>query len=184
MNPVLQAIADRRSIRKYEDRAIDAQTLEALLEAAFQAPSARNSQPWHLTLLTDPDAIQSLSDDGIALLSSMSPEPLPYTHLFHHAPCVIAIANDAQNDWSPVDVGIMSQTIALAAQSLGLGSCIIGLIKPLFHPDVNPAAKDAEAKYYARFGVPEGYRIGLAVALGYPTKVPEARPRAVKLTRV
>lgn len=184
MNAALQTIADRRSIRNYENRPVDDATLDALVEALFQAPSARNRQPWHVTLIRDKEVIQSLSDDGIAAHTAFNGEPPAYTHLFHRAPCVITIASDTTNDWSSVDAGILSQTIALAAQSLGLGSCIIGLIRTLFHPDMNPNIKQAEAKYYPRFGVPEGYRIGLSVSIGYAAETPGARPRETKLTRV
>lgn len=52
-NPVLDAIAARRSIRAYAKEQITSEQLDAILAAGLAAPSARNTQPWHFTAVQD-----------------------------------------------------------------------------------------------------------------------------------
>ena len=52
-NPVLSAIFQRRSIRKYTDQPVESEKLELLLQAAMAAPSAMNSKPWEFVVITD-----------------------------------------------------------------------------------------------------------------------------------
>lgn len=46
------AIYDRRSIRKYQDREVSAEYIEQLIDAARMAPSAKNRQPWKYIVYT------------------------------------------------------------------------------------------------------------------------------------
>ena len=47
----LEAIANRRSIRKFESRPIPREDIERVITAAIQAPSAKNAQPWRFVVL-------------------------------------------------------------------------------------------------------------------------------------
>ena len=49
-----EVIKARRSIRKYQDRPVEREKINACLEAARLAPSACNSQPWHYIVIDDP----------------------------------------------------------------------------------------------------------------------------------
>ncbi len=51
MNPVLETIKSRRSVRKYQSRQIKDEELEKILEAAIYAPSGHNDQSWHFTII-------------------------------------------------------------------------------------------------------------------------------------
>ena len=55
------AIYDRRSIRKYQDREVPAEYIEQLIDAARMAPSAKNRQPWKYIVYTG-DGKQKLTD--------------------------------------------------------------------------------------------------------------------------
>ena len=46
------AIYDRRSIRKYQDREVPTEYIEQLIDAARMAPSAKNRQPWKYIVYT------------------------------------------------------------------------------------------------------------------------------------
>ncbi len=48
-------VATRRTIREFSDEAIDAEVIRACIEAAGQAPSGANMQPWHFEVIGDPD---------------------------------------------------------------------------------------------------------------------------------
>ncbi len=55
-------VRERRSIRRYTDRQIPHELLEALLEAARWAPSAHNRQPWRFCVVTDQALKQRLAE--------------------------------------------------------------------------------------------------------------------------
>ena len=61
MNPVLQNILDRHSCRSFTEQPVESEKLQDLLTAAVWAPSGRNEQSWHFTLLANTEKIQALA---------------------------------------------------------------------------------------------------------------------------
>lgn len=61
MNPVFQAIRDRRAIRRYSAKVVPDELLLELLELANRAPSGFNLQPWHFIVVRDPNIKKLLS---------------------------------------------------------------------------------------------------------------------------
>ena len=57
---VMDAIFQRRSIRNYQDKAVDEETILSLLKAATAAPTAANCQPWEFIVVNDPDKLSEL----------------------------------------------------------------------------------------------------------------------------
>ncbi|MBR5046614.1 MAG: nitroreductase family protein, partial [Eubacterium sp.] len=51
----------RISVRKYTDKSVEPEKINAILKAAMQAPSAGNQQPWEFYVVTDPDTIARLA---------------------------------------------------------------------------------------------------------------------------
>lgn len=165
---VLQAIRERRSIRRFEDRAVAPELLEELLEAARWAPSWGNSQCWEIVVVGDPGDKERLA----ALLSPKNPGSLAVSN----APLILAVAgrqktagyykNEAKtvyDDWLLYDLGILTQTICLAAHALGLGTVIVGSF------DHRTAAE--------MLAIPEGYSLVSLIPLGYPAHSPAPPPR-------
>ena len=58
---VFEAIQQRRSIRSYQDKPVEREKLEKILEAGRLAPSARNIEPWHFIAVTDSEKRKALS---------------------------------------------------------------------------------------------------------------------------
>lgn len=176
---VLQAISNRRSHRKYEERQISEETLNAILTAALESPSARNRQPWHFSVVQDKELIQEVHDAAADMGRGGSPRFTdPDFQMFYHAPTVIFIFGEKDNPWSQVDCGIAVENIALAAEGLGVGSVILGLPKPAFMGE-----KAAELK--ARLQCPEGYDFVIAISLGYSTDSKDAHEKnAEKVSRI
>ena len=112
-NAVLQAIADRRSNRGYAPRQLTEEELSAILTAAMQAPSARNSQPWHFSVVQNAALLKEFSDDYNALQSADPGRDI----LFFAAPTVVFISTpiEAPTKFSQIDCGIAAQNMALAA---------------------------------------------------------------------
>nr|WP_314466324.1 nitroreductase [uncultured Clostridium sp.] len=168
-NPVLKAIADRRSIRAYQPQQITKEQLEALLTAAEQSPSANDVQPWHFSVVQNTDILGELS---IETNSHYNRED----DAFYGASTVIFLSySETDEDWACYDCGIAAQTIALAAHSIGLGSVIIGLTKPAFNGE-----RGEYFKNLLKF--PDSNNFTVAIAIGIPTATKEAHP--IKPNRV
>ena len=58
----MQAIFNRRSIRKYTDEKVPEELIEQLLRAGMAAPSAGNGQPWHFIVIDDRDVLEEITE--------------------------------------------------------------------------------------------------------------------------
>jgi len=177
---VLETIAKRRSHRKYAERQLPEETLQAILSAALESPSARNRQPWHFSVVQDRALIQAVHD-AAAEATGRNGSPRyadPDFQIFYYAPTVIFIFGEKDNAWAPVDCGIAVENIALAAEGLGVGSVILGLPKPAFSGE-----KAEELK--ARLQCPEGYEFVIAISLGFSTDEKDAHEKhPEKISRI
>lgn len=110
---LIDLLRSRRSIRKYQDRPVEPEKLDLLIEAALRSPSSRGRRPWELVVVTDPDVITRLAvakPDGAAFLAE--------------APLVIAVCADTtRSDVWIEDASILMTLLHLEAHDLGLGSC-------------------------------------------------------------
>ena len=108
-NPVLQAIADRRSNRGYKPEQITPEQLKIILDAGEQAPSARNAQPWHFTVVQNPAINKEVSDATAKALNRDTAGDI-----FYGAPTVIYLSCDPDaHKWTRLDCGIAVQNMAL-----------------------------------------------------------------------
>ncbi len=131
------AIAGRRAVRDYLPAPVDERTIGRLIDAAIQAPSAINQQPWTFTVVRDPAVLDRISRDAKAFMldalqgdrhaASMRQHLAdPGFHIFYHAPALILISAAAQGPWIVEDCALAAQNLMLAAFAAGLGSCWIG----------------------------------------------------------
>ena len=177
MNEVLNAIHARRSTRGFNDVQLTEDELQALVDAALAAPSARNTQMWHFSVVQNKELLRAFSREAAELMNQNQPvgsrgrfDEKGYD-LFYHAPTVIFISRPkaCANEFVDIDCGIACENIALAAQSLGLGSVIVGCARMLFHTE--------RGAYYNRaFEFPEGYEFSVAIVVGHNTVTKEAHP--------
>ena len=161
---VLQAISNRRSHRAYKSEQLPEEVLTAILTAGMEAPSAKNKQPWHFSVVQDAELIQEVHDEAMKNMREGMAYPQfknPDFQIFYYAPTVIFVFGDKENHWTQVDCGIATQNMVLAAEAQGLGSVILGLPLPAFEGD-----KADELR--TRLDCPEGYDFVLAISLGYP----------------
>ena len=177
MNEVLKAIQERRSTRGFNDDQLTDEQLQALIDAALASPTARNTQMWHFSVVQNRELLDEFSRDAAALVAASMPEGTRGRfedrnfHLFYHAPTVIFISRPAEcaNRFVEVDCGIACENIVLAAQSMGLGSVIVGMAMDLF-------LSERGAYYNRAFDIPEGYQFSIAVVVGNNTVTKEAHP--------
>ena len=164
-NPVLEAIAARRSVRGYKPEPLTQEQLDILMHAAEQAPSARNLQPWHFTVVRNKDLLKEISDE-----TNKQMKREPAADVFYGAPAVIFLSSDPEaHQWSRLDCGIAVENIALAAHAIGLGSVIIGICYMAFDGERG-------AEFSKRLQFPEKYSFAVSIAVGVPTTTKEAHP--------
>lgn len=146
---VWEAIQQRHSVRRYQDKPVEPEKIERLMEAARLAPSAGNRQEWRFVVVTDADMRQKLvpAANGQEFVGQ--------------APVVIA-ACSVDNEHvmpcgqlsAPIDVAIALEHIALQATEEGLGTCWVGAFD--------------EAAVKRLLGIPESVRVVELMPLGYP----------------
>ena len=133
-----EAIHGRRAVREYTTARVDQGLVQQLIEAAIQAPSALNRQPWLFTIISDQHLLAEISEKSKAyLLATLSNGSLgqlrkmledPDFHLFYHAPSLIVIsASQTGARWAVEDCALAAENLMLAAFASGLGTCWIGL---------------------------------------------------------
>lgn len=153
----------RRSVRQYQDRTVEPEKVDLLVEAALRSPSSRGFNPWDFVVVNDPEIIDRLSKSkphGASFLA--------------HAPLAIAVCADpGKSDVWVEDVSIAAIILHLAASDLGLGSCWIQLRKR-DHDDAR-AAGDYAAEV---LGLPTGRLVSAIIAIGYPARQPAPHPNA------
>ena len=169
MQEFLEIVKGRRSIRKYEDRPVPPEALDAVLEAVRWAPSWANTQCWELVVVTDPSIKAQIQ-------ASLPPKGNPALNAVVQAPVLLALCGKLNTsgfykdqvttkfgDWFMFDLGIACQNICLTAHALGLGTVVVGL----FDHD----------KARAVLKLPEGCELVALIPLGYPAKISSAPNR-------
>ncbi len=156
---VLDVIKERFSVRSFEDRSVESEKIEALLEAARLAPSARNLQVCHFVVLEDEKKREQLTDicKGQKFVSQ--------------APITIAVCA-TNSDYTMtcghkanlIDAAIVGEHIALQAVALGLGSCWIGAFY--------------QEKMAKLIDLPKDYEVVALLPIGYPATT--KKPRKLK----
>ena len=176
MNPVLDTISARRSHRAYEKTPLSEEQMRLILKAAVESPSARNGQPWHFTVVTDQQLLNDINRETRNEIMKKDPaqrnrrfEDSDY-HVFYHAPAVIFIFGEKSFGWTAVDCGIAVQNMALAAESLGLGSVILGLPQAAFTTDKADALRE-------KLACPATHDFVIALAIGTPADTKDAHPQ-------
>jgi nitroreductase len=189
---LLKLIRLRRSIRQFSDRAVSRQDLGRLFEAARWAPSNHNRQPWHFLVIEDKEQIAQLAETirrGLTdKLKSLPAEAaayvgdsMHYATFFANAPVLLAVFHKQPLNVSgpllaglknpdlvsgePLSAAMAVQNLLLAAQALGLGTCV--LTGPLLVQDGLARALQG----------PAGHDLTCFVVLGHPAASPAAPPR-------
>jgi nitroreductase len=165
---LMQAIRERRSIRKFEDRPVCEATVAQLMEAVMCSPSWANTQCWELVQVKDPAKRE--------MLQQTISKGNPATKAIISAPALFVICGRLNSsgyyngvvttkfgDWFMFDLGIACQSLCLAAYDLGLGTVIVGLFD-----------HDAAGKV---IGLPQGHEVVAMIPAGYPAQEVKAPKR-------
>ncbi len=155
----LEFVSNRQSVRAYDtQRPVEKEKIERILKAAQLAPSACNSQPWHIIVVDDPDLKNRVAD-------ATSARALGMNHFTKQAPVHLVLVEEKvnlssgiggwvkQKDYAQMDLGVIAAHIILAAHAEGLGSCILGWFN-------EPAMREL-------LSIPESKRVWLDITIGY-----------------
>lgn len=156
---LMEQIKKRYSVRSYQNRPVEKNKLDAVLEAARLAPSAKNFQEWRFVVVQDAETRQRLV-------------PAANNQAFiGQAPVVIAccatnceyVMRCGQLSY-PIDLAIAIDHMTLQAVEEGLGTCWVG---SFFEDQVKNV-----------LGIPKGIRVVELLALGYPADQPRPKNRS------
>ena len=157
----LEVIEKRHSVRKYSDRLVEKELLDAIVKVAQTAPSSRNSKSSAFMIIEDRDTLDALSqmrDYGASPLKS--------------AQAAILVRGDESKTARWVDNCAISATfIQLAVTAMDLASCWIHINGRLCLKD-EPDGRKSDDYVRELLGIREGLRPYCAVAIGYPEEVP------------
>jgi len=155
---LFEAIRERRSVRSYQDRPVEDEKLNQVLEAARLAPSAGNRQEWRFVVVRD------------AGLRARLMEAARGQQFVGDAPVVIVACAPEHGHIMTcghpsflIDVSIALEHMALAARALGLGTCWVGAFE--------------QRKVRDALGIPDSVEVVQLMALGYPTEWPGPKDR-------
>lgn len=169
-NPVLKALMDRRSVRAYTREPVSQEMLDAVLTCAINAPSAMNLQPWHLTVVKNRAWLDevNLAIREAVLEGKPGTTFAPDDDFFYHAPLAVFVSS--KDGGGGTDCGMLTENFLIAAQALGLGTCVVGMA--MF------AMRGRQSKRFMDdLHMPEGHVPHYAIILGHPAETPEAKPR-------
>lgn len=166
MNQVLEVIKRRRTTRKFKEEQLKEEELSLIMEAAIHAPSGHNSQPWHFTVIQNKELLDELN-----VLTKESIKDFPIEHVrklatnekfnvFYNAPTVVLVSGKVDGHTTIQDCSAATENILLAAESLDIGACWVGLITLLFN---SPEFEKIKSK----LNIPEGFKALHAIDLGY-----------------
>ncbi len=115
----IEAIKNRRSVRKYKADEVSDEHLQILLEAAMLAPSAGNAQPWEFIIVKSKEAREKIAQVN------------PFAQMAIEAPLSIIVCGNLKEEKYPgfwqQDCSAALQNLMLAAVELGLGTVWTGV---------------------------------------------------------
>lgn len=176
---LFEAVRTRRSVRKYSDKPVEDEKLQAVLEAVRLAPSWANMQCWRMVVVKDKSVKEKISELSF-VESYFSPKGYkanPSKKALADAPVVIVLCADpAQSgairgqDYYLTDCGIAAENLMLAARAEGLGSVFVGIYE--------------EEKLKQALNIPASIRIAGLFPLGYPLEEKKDGPPRKPLSEI
>ena len=142
-----EAIAGLRVVRRFEDRPLADEDLNAIIAAGRRAGSSKNQQRWAFVVITERDRLRALSAVGAFAV-----------HLAGAAAAIALVTPDPRAPRAPLsilwDLGLASQNMILTAWGRGVGSC--------------PATVYDQALVRELLELPAGMACEYLLSFGYP----------------
>ncbi|MBQ2748879.1 MAG: nitroreductase family protein [Clostridia bacterium] len=182
-------IITRRSTRTYQDKPVEREKLETVLEAGRYAPSGGNNQSCRFTVIRNRDVLEKLCKLVEEAFSRMEYDENTYSSLrssiirsreggyrFHYdTPTLVVISNKRGYGNAMADSACALENMAIMANAMDLGTCYINQLHWLDEEEL-------VREYLASVGIPREETITCALAVGYPA-TSDGMPSRVPLKR-
>lgn len=154
-----ELVKARYSVRKYDDRPVEAEKLDYIFECVRLAPSAVNVQPWRFRIVTDKETIAAL-------------QTCYKRDWLSTAPCIIVACSNHEEAWhrradnkdhADIDIAIAVEHLCLAATEQGLGTCWV--------------CNFDSARCRELLQIPESWEPAVLIPIGYPADEPREKVR-------
>lgn len=180
MNETIRTQLQHRSIREFEDRPVDRETLDTLFDVAMATASSLHMQSATIIHVTDRDLQRRLAVVSNQEYVGRAPVYLLFVADCHRNAQILAEqgsdpagASSVRNLLQAItDASLMAQNLCVAAESLGLGVCFLGSI----HNDAEEIIRELQ--------LPPLTLPVVGMILGYPGQEPQLKPRMDKSFRV
>ncbi len=160
----------RRSIREYEDRPVEQEKIDTIIESALRAPSGRALRPWSFVAVTDRDTLDKLSVAKPMGADFLKSAPVGI---------VVCAETDESRVWIE-DCAIAAVFLQLSAHSLGLGSRWSHMRDNMY--DDKKSTRDYIAEI---LGLPDNLEVECVIAIGYPAeKIPPYKKEELRFDKV
>jgi len=156
-NEVYKIILSRRSIRRFQQKKIPISILKKMVNAARLAPSAANLQPLEFFVVNKKELCSKVFET-LGWAGYIKPKWTPATNEKPIAYIIILVKNPNKNPWYTRDASIAAAYITIAAESEGIGSCIL--------------CKIDKEKLQKNLDIPKDYIVDSVIALGYQAEHP------------
>lgn len=153
---MLDLLKKRRSIRKFKQKPIEKEKIEALKKALLLAPSSRNIKPLEFIFLDDKEILNDISKC----------KPHGATFLKDAALGVVVLGDKSKSDVWVEDASIASIIVQLEAEALELGSCWIQIRNRNY--DENKMAEDYIKE---KLNIKENFKVECIIAIGYKDEI-------------
>lgn len=150
----LEAIRNRRSVRRYKDEVIPKPDLEIIVDAGRLAATGSNKQPWDFVVVTDKPMIANFKSSG------------PW---IGGASAVIVVVMDPKSRWWIEDGAAAIENMLLASTALGYGSCW-----------VEGDALPHEESIKTLLGIPADRRVMALIPIGVPAETPQPKKKSLQ----
>ena len=176
MNPIIQSLFDRKSVRAFTGRDITPEEKDLILRAAAQAPTAGNQQLYTILDITDQaikDTLVKTCDNqpfiaDAKLVLIFCADCKKWHDAFAAAGCAPRAPGVGDLALAISDATIAAQNAVVAAESLGIGSCYIGDI-------MENCEAHRELLHLPRYVFP-----CCMLVFGFPTEQQKNRPKPVR----
>ncbi len=171
MNETMEAILERRSTRHYTAEDVTEEQLSLVLEAGLWAPTARNRQEVKIAVARD----KAWRARFRAAFSEADGRPA-FANFDFDCPVFLFLYGEKDFPYIEIDSGIVVENMAIAAQSLGLGTVIIGCIRDFLR-------SEAGAPWRADIGMTDEDLFTVGLCIGHierPTKKQERKEGRIK----
>ncbi|HUX89731.1 MAG TPA: nitroreductase family protein [Gallionellaceae bacterium] len=179
-NRILKNIYARHSVRAYAPATVDDETVQTLLDAAVHAPTAMHEEPWAFVVVQTPALLLRASDlakpifveevrhrNAHGTSHSFDHFTRADFNIFHDANTLIIICAKPLGQFVVADCWLAAENLMLAAQAIGLGSCVIG----------SAVAALNIHKIKTELGIPDEYAAIAPIVIGVPSGESRASSR-------